>query len=436
MKIKKIVFSFVGAALAVGAIAGALVPAKDAKSVGAAAGETLAEGEVLLRIVHEGETTDEEIIPTLNVYHWNDGGDGGKIWPGEPIEDLKLKKREDGRYTFTLPVVEEASGEAHLHNRFIINTGEGGTQTSNSAWMGLDATHEYTLTISTESNTESNTEVRKIVGGGWNKIAQPYTSDMLRIWVDRGLAAHEQGYLMLHYWKDGVDVKTLPAKYTGMTKINGAENDAYHWLAYYDVPKADLLGAHMQFIRHESTGDYAQTFNDSREGGEANVYAAGDNAEIYYLWENGTQFDRGSLPQAQNVPVANLKLVFEGYFSCAEDMDNGYLNWGKVKSTWITYTDEEGVEHWRTQGNLTELVLNDFDTEADYATGNRNKEIDAWTKYQMMETLYNANLPSSLYGVDNGSFDDTAIIIASVTLLSVVSVSAIVFIGMKKRRLS
>lgn len=422
MKIKKIVFSFVGAALAVGAIAGALVPAKDAKSVGAAAGETLANGEVLLRIVHEGETTDEEIIPTLYLHHWNDGT--STEWPGELIEPLLSEKRADGRYTFTLPMVEEESGEAYLHDKFIINTGDGGTQTGNSAWMGLDATHEFTLTINAEG---------KIVGGGWNKIAQPYTSDMLRIWVDRGLAAHEQGYLMLHYWKDGVDAKTLPVGYTPMTKINEAE----HWLAYYDVPKADLVGAHMQFIRHDSTGVHAQTFNDSREGGEENVYAAGDNAEIYYLWENGTQFGRGSLASQESiVPVANLKLVLEGYFSCAEDMDNGYLNWGKVKSTWITYTDEEGAEHWRTAGELSELVLNDFDTEADYATGNRNKKIDAWTKYQMMEALYNASLPSNLYGVDNGSFDDTAIIIASVTLLSVVSVSAIVFIGMKKRRLN
>lgn len=417
MKIKKIVFSFVGAALAVGAIVGALVPAKDAKSVGAAAGETLAEGEVLLRIVHEGETTDEQIIPTLKVHNWNDGGNNG--WPGQPIEEFGLEKRDDGRYTFTLPKVEETGVGTFLRDKFIINSDNGG-QTGDSAWMGLDATNEFILTINAAGG---------VVGGGWNKIVQPYTSDMLRIWVDRGLAAHEQGYLLLHYWKDGVDVKTLPSSYSEITTGK--------WMAYYDVAKADLRDAHMQFIRHESTGVYVQTFNDSREGGETNVYAAGDNAEIYYLWNDGTQFGRDSLAeQEQIVPVANLKLVFEGYFSCAEDMDNGYLNWGKVKSTWITYTDEEGIEHWRTQGDLSDLVLNDFDTEADYATGTRNKEIDAWTKYQMMEALYNANLPSSLYGVDNGSFDDTAIIIASVTLLSVVSVSAIVFIGMKKRRLN
>ncbi len=420
MKIKKIVFSFVGAALAVGAIAGALIPAKDAKSVGAAAGETLANGEVLLRIVHEGETTDEDIIPTLNVHHWNDGT--STDWPGEPIEGLLSEKREDGRYTFTLPTVEEGSGEAYLHDKFIINTGNGGTQTGNSAWMGLDATHEYTLTINAKGG---------IVGGGWNKIAQPYTSDMLRIWVDRGLAAHEQGYLMLHYWKDGVDAKTLPAGYTPMTKINEAE----HWLAYYDVPKADLRDAHMQFIRHDSAGVHAQTFNDSREGGEANVYVAGDNAEIFHLWDDGTQFGKGSLQQQEGiVPVANLKLVLEGYFTCLPDADNGYANWDRVKETWINYTDAEGVGHWRTQGDLTDLVLDDFATEADYATGNRTTgSIDGWSKYQKLDAEWNAaNAQSPLFGVSFGNMDN-GIIIAVVTLLSVVSVSAIVFISMKRR---
>ena len=421
MKIKKIVFSFVGAALAVGAIVGALIPAKDAKSVGAAAGETLANGEVLLRIVHEGETTDEEIIPTLNVHHWNDGG--GTTWPGEPIKNLNLsEKRADGRYTFTLPMVEEESGEAYLHDKFIINTGNGGTQTGNSAWMGLDATHEYTLTINADGG---------VVGGGWNKIAQPYTSDMLRLWVDRGLAAHEQGYLMLHYWKDGVDAKTLAAGYTAMTRVDEVD----HWLAYYDVPKADLRGAHMQFIRHESTGVHAQTFNDSREGGEANVYVAGDNAEIFHLWDDGTRFGRGSLPQQEGiVPVANLKLVLEGYFTCLGDADNGYANWDRVKETWINYTDAEGAGHWRTNGNLSDLMLDDFATEADYATGNRTTgSIDGYSKYQKLDAEWNAaNAQSPLFGVSFGNMDN-GIIIAVVTLLSVVSVSAIVFISMKRR---
>lgn len=416
MKIKKMFFGLTLAAVSVGALVGVLAPHAVETPVGAAnAVEPLAQGEILLRIVHEGETTDEQIIPTLNVHHWNDGS--GTAWPGEPIEDLLSEKRADGRYTFTLPVGEDG----YLHDKFIINTGDGGTQTDNSAWMGLDATHEYTLTINAEGG---------VVGGGWNKIAQTYTSDMLRIWVDRNLAAYEQGYLLLHYWKDGVDVKTLPAGYTAMTKINDAE----HWLAYYDVPKADLRDAHMQFIRHESTGVHAQTFNDSREGGETNTYAAGDNAEIFYLWDDGKQFGKGSLAnQEKIVPVANLKLVLEGYFTCLDDADNGYANWDRVKQTWITYTDESG-EHWRTDGDLTNLMLDDFATEADYATGNRTTgSIDGWSKYQKLEAEWNAaNAQSSLFGVSFGNMDN-GVIIAVVTLLSVVSVSAIAFISTKRR---
>lgn len=416
MKIKKMFFGLTLAAVSVGALAGVLAPQAIETPVGAADPvETLANGEVLLRIVHEGETTDDEIIPTLNVHHWNDGGTTN--WPGDGIETLGLEKRADGRYTFTLPTVEEASGEAHLRDKFIINSDNGG-QTNNSAYIGLDATHEFTLTINAEGG---------VVGGGWNKIAQTYTSDTLRLWVDRGLAEHEQGYLVLHYWKDGVDVKTLPAGY--------AEITTGRWLAYYDVPKADLRGAHMQFIRYESTGVFAYTFNDEREGGETNVYTAGDNAEIYYLWDDHAKFGRGSLAaEEQILPVANLKLVLEGYFTCLDDADNGFANWDRVKATWITYTDDEGVEHWRTVGDLTDLMLDDFATEADYATGNRTTgSIDGWSKYQKLEAEWKAaNAQSPLFGISFGNMDN-GIIIAVVTLLSVVSVSAIFFISMKRR---
>lgn len=421
MKIKMMFFGLTLAAVSVGALAGVLAPsAIETPVVEADAVEPLAEGEILLRIVHEGETTDDEIISTLNVYNWKDGDNNG--WPGNDIEGegseesfvntFSFKKRQDGRYTFTLLKVGET-----LWDKFIINSDNGG-QTGNSAWMGLDATNEYILTINADGG---------VVGGGWKKIAQPYTSDMLRLWVDRGLAAHEQGYLMLHYWKDGVDTKTLPTGYPEIT--------TGHWLAYYDVPKADLHNAHMQFIRHDSTGVYAQTFNDSRAGGQDNVYAAGDNAEIFFLWDNGTQFGKGSLEAAERiVPVANLKLVLEGYFTCLDDADNGYANWDRVKETWINYTDAEGVGHWRTNGDLTDLVLDDFETEADYATGNRTTgSIDGWSKYLKLEAEWNAaNAQSPLFGVSFGNMDN-GIIIAVVTLLSVVSVSAIVFISMKRR---
>ncbi len=410
-------FGLTIATVSVGALVGVLAPHAIETPVGAAdAVEPLAEGEILLRIVHEGETTDEQIIPTLKVYNWNDGGNNG--WPGKPIEEFGLsEKRADGRYTFTLPKVEEPDIGTFLRDKFII-TGDNDSQTGDSAWMGLDATHEYTLTINAQGG---------VVGGGWNKIAQTYTSDTLRLWVDRGLAAHEQGYLMLHYWKEGVDVKTLPSGYSEITTGK--------WMAYYDVAKADLRDAHMQFIRHESTGVHAQTFDDSREGGESNVYTAGDNAEIFYLWDNGEQFGRGSLAdQEKIVPVANLKLVLEGYFTCLDDADNGYANWDRVKQTWITYTDAEGVAHWRTDGVLTDLMLDDFATEADYATGNRTTgSIDGLSKYQKLEAEWKAaNAQSPLFGVSFGNMDN-GVIIAVVTLLSVVSVSAIVFISMKRR---
>lgn len=423
MKIKKIVFSFVGAALAVGAIAGALVPAKDAKSVGAVeAVEPLENGQVILRLEKDAgcTLTDEEILETVYVHNWKLGADY-TTWPGNLIDTFGLVKYDETRWTFTLPVAEDG----YLYDMFILHTNGGiNDQTANSQWIGLDATHEYVLKINADGG---------VSGGEWSKIAQPYTSDMLRLWVNRGSYGGDGKHILLNVWGDEGAYKSLPTVYATM----GVEGKTTISMPYFDVPKTAITGNHVQFQQITSQGVFEFAFNHN-DLGEENVYVAGDNAQIYFLWsdDTGSKFSQGSFGEDGSLSATYIKPVLEGYFSCADDMDNGYANWDRVKQTWISYTDGEGAEHWIVTGELGSVTLNDFDTEADYATGDRNNVIDAWTKCHMMETLYNANLPSSLYGVDNGSFDDTAIIIASVTLLSVVSVSAIVFIGMKKRRLN
>ena len=172
------------------------------------------------------------------------------------------------------------------------------------------------------------------------------------------------------------------------------------------------------------------------ELGEENTYAAGDNAQIYFLWADETgagKFSQGSFGGDASLSASFIKPVLEGYFACLDDVDNGYANWDRVKQTWISYIDEEEAEHWIVTGELSSVELSDFATEADYTTGNRTATTNAWTKVQQMDALWAAaNAQSPLFGVSFGNMDN-GIIIAVVTLLSVVSVSAIVFISMKRR---
>lgn len=263
-----------------------------------------------------------------------------------------------------------------------------------------------------------------------------------RMWVNRGGYTDGNVTYVRIYDEEGTAVEqTIEA--AGYAQV---QNDA-RWLAYYDVPKTAIGRKITFYIRNnaDTWNTEAAEINTGTDAEGNNTFApytyfTGDNAQIYYIWDDGTHFSRGSLQSeygANSAIAAAYKYVLEGYYTCSSDMDNGYGNWVEFTKTWIHNPDAGEGGMWFTPiEGMKDVLINDFE-DKDYANGERvENSTDVWTKYQMMSALYNANLPSSLYGVDNGSFDDTAIIIASVTLLSVVSVSAIVFIGMKKRRLN
>lgn len=421
MKIKKMFFGLTLAAVSVGALAGVLAPHAIETPVGAAdAVEPLANGQVILRLEKNAECTltDDEILETVYVHNWNDGG--GTDWNNPRlISTFNLKAYDEGRWTFTLEMGEEASGVSYLRDKFILRDVTGNMKTPDSQWIGLDATHEYVLEINADGG---------IVTGAWEKTTQPYTSDMLRLWVNTGSYGGWGKHILLNVWGDEGAYKSLPTTYATM----GVEGSTFS-MPYFDVPKTAITGKHVQFQQITSQGIFDVEFNHN-ELGKDNTYAAGDNAQIYFLWSDdtgSTKFSQGSFDGS--LSATYIKPVLEGYFACLNDADNGYANWNRVKQTWISYTDEEGAEHWIVTGELGSVELSDFATEADYATGNRTATVNAWTKVEQMDALWEkANAQSPLFGVSFGNMDN-GIIIAVVTLLSVVSVSAIVFISMKRR---
>lgn len=426
MKIKKMFFGLTLAAVSVGAIAGVLAPSAIESPVGAAeAVEPLANGQVILRLEKNTECilTDEKILETVYVHNWNDGG--GTDWNNPRlISTFNLKAYDEGRWTFTLKMGEETSGESHLRDKFILRDVTGNIKTPDSQWIGLDATHEYVLEINADGSIKT---------GEWKKVAQPFTSNMLRLWVNTGSYGGTEKQILLNVWGDLGAYKSLPTDYAPMG-TEGTEGSTFY-MPYFDVPKSAITENHVQFQQISPQGSFELAFNHN-ELGEENTYAAGDNAQIYFLWtdEAGAgKFSQGSFGTDESLSATFIKPVLEGYFACLDDVDNGYANWDRVKQTWISYTDEESVEHWIVTGELSSVELSDFATEADYVTGNRTATTNAWTKVQQMDALWaETNAQSPLFGVSFGNMDN-GIIIAVVTLLSVVSVSAIVFISMKRR---
>ncbi len=425
MKSKKVLYSLIGATLACGILGGAVVSLGQTVGVEPVyAAETVEYGKILFEF--QKEKSDERVlnidINSIHVYMWNDGTNNG--WPGtsnvkEP--GFITETEEVGVYTFTLKT--DGTENNYLFDKFIINDTIG--QTGNAGVLGLDSDWHFVVNVN-ESNT--------IVSGGWERVASdPFTSETLRIWVDRG--NFESGYPLLHYWnEEGVDVRVGPSGYAPIQdKDLSDDKDNPTWLAYYDVNK-NIVGSHVQFIRFDGACVYTNTFNHN-ELGEDYVYTSGDNAQIYFLWNEGDRFGLGSLASTENsVKAANLKPVFEGYFSCRSDADNGYGNWDQFVSTWIKYTGDDGVEHWRTAGDLSDVMLDDFANESDYETGTRGKEISAWDKYQMMEGLYNqANNQSNSLSIVNPN-DNTTTIIIVVSVVSALTICGLCFYVIKRRK--
>lgn len=423
MKSKKVLYSLIGATLACGILGGAVVSLGQTVGVEPVhAAEPVENGKILFEF--QKENTDERVldidINTIYVHMWNDGG-SPVGWPGTSNtaqQDFITETDEEGVYTFTL----KTDDDGYMYDKFIINDNVG--QTGNAGVLGLDSNWHFVVNVN---------ESKTIVSGGWERIASdPFTSETLRIWVDRG--NFESGYTLLHYWNgEGVDVRVGPSGYAAIQDKNlDDELDNPTWLAYYDVNK-DIIGCHVQFLRFDGACVYTNTFNHN-ELGEDNVYTSGDNAQIYFLWNEGDKFGLGSLQNTENsVKAANLKPVFEGYFSCRSDADNGYGNWEQFVSTWIKYTDENG-EHWRTSGELTDVMLDDFANESDYATGTRGNEISAWDKYQMMEGLYNqANNQANSLSIVNPN-DNTTIIIVVVSVVSALTICGLCLYLIKRRK--
>ena len=259
-----------------------------------------------------------------------------------------------------------------------------------------------------------------------------------RMWVNRGNYTDGNVTYVRIYDEEGT-AQTIEA--AGYAQV---QTDA-RWLAYYDVPKTAIGRKITFYIRNnaDTWNTEADEINTGKDAEGNNTFApytyfTGDNAQIYYIWDDGTHFSRGSLQSdfgANSAIPAAYKHVLEGYYTCSSDMDNGYGNWAEFTKTWIHNPDAGEGGMWFTPNEgMDQVLINDFEGK-DYANGERvENSTNVWTKYNAMNARYEASIAESspLFGISFGNMDN-GIIIAVVTLLSVVSVSAIVFISMKRR---
>ena len=274
----------------------------------------------------------------------------------------------------------------------------------------------YTITTFTD-----NEEI-DIWGGSWggNGTSHAPNTEYVRLWYSHG-NDYATGYLhTLHYWKStGVDAEVLPTGYVSF----GQNNEQY--LAYFDVKLDDLLCANIQFkIYNNVTGAY-QVSTITNEG---TIYSTGNNAHIYYLYDDAGQWhysNSGTLNEGVQVKGEQLAKVFEAYYTCENDADNGFANIETLKTTW----------HVEGATGLDSATINDFENGDTTYAGDRTNSISVKDKISAMEGQLaladNSTSPAFFSSITNNS---QTIIIVVIALSAIASITALVVYSIKRRK--
>ena len=244
-------------------------------------------------------------------------------------------------------------------------------------------------------------------------------SSRIRVWLDRG-----------HFGESGItamnigDVLHQPSGY-----VQVRTNAALPWFPYFDLPKT-LIGQSFHFV--QLSGDLTLI----NETSTALTFASGDNNYLFYLpSENQTgdeTLNKGTvLGEILNTFFAK---VLEGYLTCIDSVDNGYGAFNVMDSSFLPRTVVGEEEIWYMSGNLGGLLIADYESQANYASGTREStaSTDALEKYDALRSRYNAANPSD--PTQNIGYFDNNNAIAIIIGIALVGLTSLAGLYVLKRK--
>jgi hypothetical protein len=337
---------------------------------------------------------------SMRIHLWNASSNTAySDWNSDPA----MKKSSSITYnshSYTEYYIDVPTGDSSsvLYDMVIFRA-NGSSQTGNLSLPGL--AHASTAAVSQYKTAWIMASGD--TSGAWGEIGSTvFTSDWLRIWVDRnGQYATGDYKYAYHYWTSTADVE-IPAHYTDI-------GTSSRYVCYFDVPKA-VVGASYQ-VKFYNTSYVIQASTTSY------TYVTGDNAQLYYCnYESGAfNLSKGdSTGTTQTIKAAAMADVLGGYFSCSDDKDNGYGAFKTVGQTWIVKSNV-----WWISGDLSSISISDSAATSDYSTGSKTLTTNAYNKYTQMLAEYNAANPSGALNLTSTS--DAG----SVAIMSVVAVAGL-----------
>lgn len=266
-----------------------------------------------------------------------------------------------------------------------------------------------------------------LASGGETARAEAYyhgEEDTFRVWVNR-----QTHYLSGFEWgitvEGIVETPVAPGDYIKLYDETIVSDGTE--LIFFDLPMS-VVGKTITLAPYEwkddGTGTDTWHWDTSAYAHGVHIsfeYASGDNAKVYYINHDETT-DVWSVSQG----IANAKGVqhglsstviwnaFNAYYTCSENKDNGYGNFGEVAKTWIV---NEGT--WHGPSNLGTINLDDYASPDDYLAGNKTVQTTVWDKYSTMLANYEAMAtPSSAFlGMTGGNFEAAVVALSGLAVV-------------------
>ena len=254
-------------------------------------------------------------------------------------------------------------------------------------------------------------------------------NDKARIWIGYDTSSPFYSYADentgIRLWIHSTEIAGSELVYG---TISGTFNNSAQENRRYDYFDVDLSVYTNQWYMT------VQKFQDGNWKGQTNpIQLSSSNAcKVYFVWGDWSWDKTAGTVAAGSIDSVDAGLAAKalgGLHTCSDSNINGYRAFPNFDSTFV----HDG-ENWKTSGNISDYELTDFANGNTTYTGNPGTVVNAYTKYQNIQSLYtNGGLSSSKVLFDSSNKSNAIIpVIVIVSTISITSVGCLLFI--KKRK--
>jgi len=201
-----------------------------------------------------------------------------------------------------------------------------------------------------------------------------------RLWLNRGHYGTLDAIVVLN-----IDDSSYYQPSGYVQALNSGTN-----FAFYDVEVSLITGKPLKF--HKVKNDLTTIWNTST----SLTYSTGDSGFLYSIPSidgvDGNVLTKGAL--SERIVSTFFAKVLEGYLTCNDSLDNGYLAFPNIDSNFLPRTTVAETEVWNMEGNLGGIDITDYSGigKVDYsAPRGIGAPTDGYVKYTAMQAMYNNN---------------------------------------------